>query len=115
MNVNNKNTDRHLELTAKLIEMGQALMIEGKENKDFTIAQAGTFLILVGGLLFEEEDVKQFGQLCSMFSAKRVLDSMVASQHEIGDYIKKKAQDESYDDYIKRINDLRSGTKPSTD
>jgi hypothetical protein len=63
MKLNKGDTNRHLELSAKFIEMGQALMKEGKDSKDYTISQSGTFMILIGGLMFDENDVQQFGQL----------------------------------------------------
>lgn len=101
------NTDRHLELSAKFIEMGQALMKEGKESKDYPVSQTGTFLILIGGLLLDEEDITQFGQLCAMFSAKKILDHMDATKHEHIEFLKQKAEGETYEEYIKRINKLR--------
>ena len=99
--------DRHLELSSKLIEMGQALMIEGRENKDLTIAQTGSFMVLIGGLLFDEKDVILFNQLCSMFSAKKILDDMEANNQDIANYMRDKGEKESYEDFIRRINKLR--------
>jgi hypothetical protein len=100
--------DRHLELSSKFLEMGKALMTEGMERNDYTISQTGTFMILIGGLLFNEEDVQQFGQLCSMFSAKKILDNMEATKNDMSQFLKNKADGESYEDFIKRINDLRN-------
>ena len=107
MRLKKGDTNRHLELSAKFIEMGQALMKEGKDKKDYTISQSGTFMILIGGLLFDENDVQQFGQLCSMFSAKKILDNMEATKSDMTEFLKLKSDGESYDDYIKRINKLR--------
>lgn len=107
MRLKKGNTDRHLELSSKFIEMGQALMKEGKESKDYPVSQTGTFLILIGGLLLDEDDVTQFGQLCAMFSAKKILDHMDATKHDMTEFLKQKAEGESYDEYIKRINKLR--------
>ena len=107
MKLNKGNIDRHMELSSKLIEMGQALMVEGRDSKDYSVSQTGTFMILLGGLLFDENDVQQFGLLCSMFSAKKVLDNMESAQSPITEFLKKKSNDESYEDFIKRINKLR--------
>ena len=105
---NKKNKiNRHLELSAKFIEMGQALMKEVNDDKDYTVSQTGSFMVLIGGLLFDENDVQQFGQLCSMFSAKKILDNMEATKSDMTEFMKLKANGESYDDYIKRINKLR--------
>lgn len=101
------NTNRHLELSSKFIEMGQALMKEGKANNDYNISQTGTFMILIGGLLFDENDVQQFGQLCAMFSAKKILDNMEATKSEMTEFLKQKTEGETYLDFIKRLNELR--------
>lgn len=108
MSLNKSNINRRLELSAKFIEMGQALMVEGKEDKDYTVSQTGTFLILIGGILFDENDVQLFGQLCSMFSAKKVLDNMETTNDDMIEFLKQKSENESYDDYIKRIKNLRN-------
>ena len=114
MKLEKDNFNRHLELSSKFLEMGQALMKEWKESKDYPIAQTGTFLVLIGGLILDEEDISQFGQLCSMFSAKKVLDHMESTKNDMTEFLKRKAEGESYDDYIKRINELRGGSNPST-
>lgn len=102
-----KIKDRHLDVSAKLIEMGQALMTEGKEDKDFAISQTGSFMILIGGLLFDEKDVYSFGELCSMYSAKKILESMENHIPNMDEFLKEKGDEESYDDMIKRINKIR--------
>lgn len=76
MNQNSNNFNRHIELSAKFVEMGQALIKEGQSKNDYNITQAGGFFILIGGVILDEEDVFIFGQLCSMFSAKKFLDEM---------------------------------------
>lgn len=101
------NTDRHLELSSKFIEMGKALILEGTEKNDFTIKQSGNFFILLSGLMFDEKDIMLFGQFASMFSAKKVLEQMEEDKHDFTESIKNNFNDKSYDDFIKRINDLR--------
>ncbi len=102
-----KRDNRHLMISSKLIEMGNALMKEGYTTKDFSVTQTGTFLILIGGVLFSEEDVKLFAQLCSMFSSKKILDNLEEDNTVIGDYLRNKGVSESYESFIKRIKDLR--------
>ena len=102
-----KKIDRRLEISSKLIEMGNALIIEGKKNNDFTITQTGAFLIFMGGMMFDENDIQLFGQLCSMFSAKKILDNLENTNSELSELLKKKSNEESYEDFIKRINKLR--------
>ena len=98
--------NRQLELSSKFIEMGQALMEEGKASNDFIISQSGTFLILIGGLMFSEGDVVEFGFLCSMFSSKKILESF-ENESDIQDLFKLKNNDDNYNDLIKRINKFR--------
>jgi hypothetical protein len=98
-------TDRHLELSGKFIEMGQALVAEGRNDKDYVITSAGTFFTLIGGLMYDEKDVSLFAEICSMFSAKKVLENMENDM----DFVKgiENQTNHNYDDIIKRINKLR--------
>lgn len=112
---NIRNQDRHLELSAKLIEMGQALIKEGNSKNDYSITQVGNVLVVAGGLFFDQEDVYHFAQLCSMFSAKKILDAMENKNVvNLGEQSIKKGDDESYEDFIIRINKLRgdNGLEP---
>lgn len=99
--------DRRLDISAKLIEMGQSLMTEGKESDDYSISQVGSFMVLIGGLLFNEKDIYVFGELCSMYSSKKVLESLETLIPNLSNFILEKGEDESYDDLIKKINKLR--------
>ena len=101
--------ERRLELSSKFLEMGQALIKEGKDKKDYSITQSGSFIILMAGLILEENDIYEFSNLCSMFSAKKLLDGMEESNSDITNFLKNKADSESYDDFIRRINKLRGG------
>ena len=104
-----KIKDRHLDISAKLIEMGQALMNEGKEGNDYSISQTGSFMILIGGLLFDEKDVYSFGELCSMYSSKKLLENFESVIPNFSDLISQKGSDESYEDLINKIRKLRGG------
>ncbi len=98
-------TDRHLELSGKFIEMGQALVAEGRKDKDYVITSAGTFFTLIGGLMYDEKDVSLFAEICSMFSAKKVLENMendLDMVNNVGNQTK-----HNYEDLIDRINKLR--------
>ena len=99
--------NRHLELSSKFIEMGQALMNEGKDDKDLIIAQTGSFMILMGGIMFDENDILLFSQLLGMFSAKKILDNMERTNDGLLELLKQKKDSESYEDFIKRINKTR--------
>ena len=103
--------ERRLELSSKFLEMGQALMKEGTEKKDYCISQSGSFMILMAGLILEENDVVEFSNLCSMFSAKKILIGLEESNSDLTNFLKSKADSESYDDFIRRINKFRGGDK----
>ena len=107
MNNNENDKQRHLELSSKFLEMGQALMLEGQETNDYAISQSGSFMILLGGLILNEDDTYEFGQLCSMFSAKRILDGLEENNSDITSFLRKDIENESYDDYIKKIKKIR--------
>jgi hypothetical protein len=70
-----ENEVRRLDLSDKVSKMGYALMDEGSANEDFTIAQAGTLLILISTLLLDEKDMFIVNELCAMFTAKQILDN----------------------------------------
>lgn len=98
-------TDRHLELSGKFIEMGQALVAEGRNDKDYVITSAGTFFTLIGGLMYDEKDVSLFAEICSMFSAKKVLENMENDMDMVKDIGLNTKH--NYEDLINRINKLR--------
>jgi hypothetical protein len=116
----NKNQDRHLELSAKFMEMGQALTKEGIEKNDHSIIQSGNIFILLGGMIVNELDMFEFIDYCSKFSSKKLLDGLEASGSDIYKYIQQ-SNDISIEDYIKELNKKRKnkpndesdGEKPS--
>lgn len=111
----NKETDRRLEISGMLLEMGQALIKEGEEKKDYVITQCGTFFIFMAGIMFSEEDVYLFGELCSMFNAKKILESLDHTHNPLFDMLRTKTENESYSDFIKRISKLKGGINPNQD
>lgn len=70
-----ENENRHLELSNKFLQMGQALINEGINNNDYIISQSGTIMILVASLMVNEQDMFIFSELCAMFSSKKILDA----------------------------------------
>ena len=101
------NEARRLELTTKLMRMGEALMQEGDETKDVTISQIGVIIIFMGGLLFDENDVNKFSDLVSMFSAKKLIENMESRDDEFNKFMDAQAKRNSYDDIINKIQELR--------
>lgn len=107
--------DRRLDLSGKFMEMGQSLISEGKENSDLGISQIGTILIFMSGLLIGgDDDIFKFSDLCSMFSSKKILDSM-QEDNPITDLFNKRLDDETYDEFIKKIKKLRDKNNGKND
>lgn len=107
MNENKNNLKRHIELSTKFMQMGQALISEGKESNDYNIIQAGNFFVLISGIVLDEEDIFTFSQLCSMFSAKKYLDEMNSKKPLSEENLLK---DKAYQDLLSLMDD--SGAKP---
>jgi hypothetical protein len=70
-----QNERRRLELSSKLLQMGNSLIKEGQVAQDYTVTQSGTIMLLISGLLLSDEDMFLFSEICSMFSAKKILDA----------------------------------------
>ena len=70
----NKNKARHEDLSIKFFQMGQSLIMEGQEKKDFTITNVGNFLVFIAGIMLDEDDVDYMSNMFAMFSAKKLLD-----------------------------------------
>ena len=74
--MNDKLNKRHGELSEMLFNIGVGLSKEGTSKEDFRIASISDMLMLISTLIIEDnEDILLFSQLCSMFTAKKVLDS----------------------------------------
>jgi hypothetical protein len=76
------NEQRRLDLGNKFLTMGQALVKEGIPVKDTNIVQAGTIFIMLSSLILNDEDMFLFGEICAMFSAKKVLEDMEQTEPE---------------------------------
>ena len=106
-----KNIDRRLDLSSKFMQMGQALMEEGKETRDISVSQIGTILIFLSGIIFDNEDINKFSELVSMYSAKKILDNMEANQDAALIDVKYAADNETYEGLIEKIEKLRKINK----
>lgn len=90
-----QNEGRRLELSGKLLQMGNSLINEGKSSGDYTVTQSGTIMLLMSGLLLSDEDMFLFSEICSMFSAKKILDAAenIDETAAILKYMEKKQSD----------------------
>lgn len=106
-----KNAERRLQLTSKFVQMGKALVEEGKASGDLIIAQLGSMIIFIGGICFDDEDVIKFGDLVSMYSAKKLIESMEENEDPILMDIRKKADEDTYENILEGVNDLINNAK----
>lgn len=103
----NENKSRHLDLSVKFMEMGQALVTEGLNNNDNSIIQSGNVFIMLGGMILEEVDMFEFIDYLGKFSSQKLLNGLQASGSDVYNYIHK-SNDISIEDYIKEINKLKN-------
>jgi hypothetical protein len=101
-----RNIERKIDLSTKFIKMGQALMEEGDDKNDSSISLLGTILIFLGGISLEDDDVYKFSELVSMFSAKKMIESMEKSGHPLFMSMKEDVSNESYDDLAEKLKSL---------
>lgn len=104
---NVENAGRKLELCTKLLMMGKALVEEGTKLDDITIMHTGNQLVLLSGLVMNEEDMKMFSYLSSMFSAKKIMDDMMRSPsgEKFRDTMLEDAEPDSIESLIKKLLD----------
>lgn len=107
-----ENTDRRLDLSSKFMQMGQSLILEGKKDNDLALSQVGTVFIFMSGLLLgDDDDIFKFSDLCSMFSAKKVLDSFQNDGNIMKSFMDEVSDSTTYEDLIKRLNKIRNNNK----
>ncbi len=106
-----KNAERRLELTSKFVQMGKALVDEGRSLEDPIIAQLGSMIIFLGGICFEDEDVLKFGDLVSMYSAKKLMESMEENEDPVLMAIRTKAESDTYENILEGVDELIQDAK----
>tara|TARA_R110001632_G_scaffold230748_1_gene368519 strand:+ start:969 stop:1220 length:252 start_codon:yes stop_codon:yes gene_type:complete len=74
--MNKKQKKRHLDISDKLLNMAKALSEEAAESDDVILARTSNLLMLVSGVMMEKKDIDKLSEICSMFSAKKILDEL---------------------------------------
>ena len=74
--MNKKQKKRHLDISGKLLNMAKALSEEAAESDDVILARTSNLLMLVSGVMMEKKDIDKLSEICSMFSAKKILDEL---------------------------------------
>ena len=101
-----RNSERRLQLTSKFVQMGKALVEEGKEKNDKIISQLGTMIIFLGGICFDDEDVIKFGELVSMYSAKKLMETLEEENDPKLMAIRKKSENDTYENILSNLDGL---------
>ncbi len=70
-----ENEVRRIDISAKMMQMGQSLIAEGNKLKDYSISQSGNVLIALSNVILSEEDMFLFSQFSLMFTAKKMIDT----------------------------------------
>jgi hypothetical protein len=86
--------------------MGKALVEEGKEKNDHIISQLGSMIIFLGGICFDDDDVIKFGEIVSMFSAKKLIEALEEDNDPQLMAIRKKAENDTYENILNGIDGL---------
>lgn len=71
--------ERHAEISDKLFDIAASISNEGDEADDYILQSTGNFIMLISGLMHNEQDVEKFSDLCAMFSAKKILDGHMSN------------------------------------
>jgi hypothetical protein len=68
------NMERYDELSIKLLKIGEALIMEGEDKQDYVISTIGNFIIFISSLIYDENDMHIFSEMCSMIAAKKMME-----------------------------------------
>ena len=97
--------ERHLELSEKIFNLGVSLTKEAVETQDDNITILGKIMILISGIVSHREDLVEFDLLCSMFSAKKLIEE-IPNEIILGIISKLKDDDNLNEDINDLLDDL---------
>ena len=105
MREKDKPTFRHRELSLMFLKMGQSLVNEGLESKDYITATLGNSMIFMSTLAFDKNEVKLFSDICNMMSSRRLV--MGVTSRDVKDdklnEIKDLTKEDPFQEVFKRI------------
>lgn len=104
-----KNIDRELELTIMILKMGHSLKEEGEKKENYLISEVGSILVMLSRIMVNEEDMYGFSDLCSLFSAKIIMDDVSSGENgdDIPDNYLDIISNHDKDEIIKHLEQLR--------
>ena len=68
------NLERYDELSTKLLKIGEALIFEGNEKSDFNISTVGNIMLFLSSVIYNDDDILLFSELCGMVAAKNIVE-----------------------------------------
>lgn len=118
---NTTNVERRNDISEKFLAMGESLLKEGETKNDFCIKQSGVFMIFLAGIILDEHTTHDFGQLCGMFSANKILNIMESTNSDMISYLKNpfslpnQEVSSSIEEFLKKNKKPRKGGKNKTE
>lgn len=105
---NESNRNRRYELAEKFAKLSDALLLEATEKRDVELKSISGFISIIGSVMMDSNDIKNFGSLVTMYSANKLLGGIQASavnldrykQTLIGDEI-----DEQFNELRKKLDE----------
>ena len=112
-----ENNERRLDISEKLLKLGSSLIIEGSETEDINITQSGAILVLVSSIILSDKDLFIISEMCSMFTAKKILESQQSMNINPSDEFARilgieKMSSINFDEKPKPIDESKSIKKP---
>jgi hypothetical protein len=86
-----QNEQRRIDVSNMVRKMGESLIQEASTNQDPRFIQLGSIFNLISVVMLVDVDMFLFSEMCSMFSAKKIMESVkdIGQDDPILDFIKK--------------------------
>lgn len=97
------NLKRRTDLAGKFLIMGTALLNEGLENDDKQLINAANLLMMIGGLIINEEEMNSFNNLASMFTSHKLMEMFQEKGIEISKFLLPIKNMNSFDSIIENM------------
>jgi hypothetical protein len=97
--------ERHIELSLMFLKMGQALVEEGLENKDYITASLGNVMIFMSSTTSDRDEVKLLADLCNMMSSRKLIKGVTDGTFDITKLgnLKDVASKDTFQEILKKI------------
>lgn len=102
------NEKRRYELAEKFAKLADALLLEAIEKNDEELKLISGFISIMGSVVIDSNDIKNFGTLVTMYSANKLLSGIQASAVNLDKYKQALITDEfnrQFDELRKKMDD----------